>query len=819
MPLLRSETMKRGTLVVPNERARAVLCELGSRTRIQFEDMNVQTMRRAYKTAVQRIEECERIVRFLVEQAEQHDKMPELGSPIQRNAEEYLASRPYYKFEEVEAELKRAYTQLLTARDNHRGIIEQHARILEEKYVVIVAASQTQQYSARDSVRSLLATGDATTTQAGGISNIAGVIGRQEQDRFARALFRMSRGNTFTSFHPIADPITDECGKPSYRSVFVVYFQGGASSVMAEKVTGICTAYGGRLYSWPATASEAEKRFQELNAQLADSKVSQDAYDRFLRTEMDTLLAAPRFGGNSLIEDWRMALLVEKSIYTTLNLFEATEHTLKCDCWYSEKDEDHIRRVLIDESPPYGVSAMLIVDRAFHFADPHGGAHNPPTYIKGNGLTTVIQDIVDTYGTPRYKEANPMVLSIVTFPFIFGVMFGDIGHGLLLFVAGVYLNLKGTSLLKIDVYGRVLYDLRYLLLMMGFFAFYAGLLYNDFLSLGVDLFGSRYTEGPATERGIEYKPMFDTSNSGGPGPYPFGLDPAWHGADNQLLFVNSMKMKVAVLLGVIHMTAGTLFSFSNATYEKSVVDLSCVCLPQLIFLIMFFGYMDWMIIYKWTTPGNAPSIINTMIAMGLQQPLRPEQELFAGQSNFHSLNILILGLCVPWMLIPKPAALWYQHRQETRYHRVPAQDDEDRALYDDGKKDASDHAQFDFSEICIHQVIETIEFVLGSISHTASYLRLWALSLAHQQLSLVFFQYSLLTGFQFKGALQPLIIFVMCGAFILVSLAILMGMDVLECFLHTLRLHWVEFQSKFYKADGHAFAPYSHQKVIENGCS
>merc|ERR1719327_2381319 len=749
--------MKRGTLVVPNERARAVLCELGSRTRIQFE--------------------------------------------------------------EVEAELKRAYTQLLTARDNHRGIIEQHARILEEKYVVIVAASQTQQYASRDSVRSLLAAGDATTSHAGGISNIAGVIGRQEQDRFARALFRMSRGNTFTSFHPIADPIADESGKPSYRSVFVVYFQGGASSVMSEKVTGICTAYGGRLYNWPATATEAERRFQELNAQLADSKVSQDAYDRFLRTEMDYLLAAPRFGGNSLIEDWRMALLVEKSIYTTLNLFEATEHTLKCDCWYSEKDEDHIRRVLIDESPPYGVSAMLIVDRAFYFADPHGGAHNPPTYIKGNGLTNVIQEIVDTYGTPRYKEANPMVLSIVTFPFIFGVMFGDIGHGLLLLVAGVYLNLKGTSLLKIEGYVKVFYDLRYLLLMMGFFAFYAGLLYNDFLSLGMDLFGSRYQEGQTTERGIEYKPLFDTANAGGPGPYPFGLDPAWHGADNQLLFVNSMKMKVAVLLGVIHMVTGTLFSFSNATYENSKVDLAFVCLPQLIFLVMFFGYMDWMIIYKWTNPGNAPSIINTLIAMGLQQPLRPEQELFEGQSSFHSMNMIILGICVPWMLIPKPAALWYQNKQEMRYHRVPDRDDEDRALFDDGKQHASEHAQFDFSEICIHQVIETIEFVLGSISHTASYLRLWALSLAHQQLSLVFFQYSLLTGFQFKGALQPLIIFVMCGAFIMVSIAILMGMDVLECFLHTLRLHWVEFQSKFYKADGHAFAPYSHQKVIENGCS
>ena len=109
--------------------------------------------------------------------------------------------------------------------------------------------------------------------------------------------------------------------------------------------------------------------------------------------------------------------------------------------------------------------------------------------------------------------------------------------------------------------------------------------------------------------------------------------------------------------------------------------------------------------------------------------------------------------------------------------------------------DSSHHEQHSFGEIFIHQAIETIEFVLGSISNTASYLRLWALSLAHSQLAKVFLDMIFRPWIQGQGnpVVDGLVAAVMFVMFLLVTFGVIMVMDLMECFLHALRLHWVEF--------------------------
>ena len=178
----------------------------------------------------------------------------------------------------------------------------------------------------------------------------------------------------------------------------------------------------------------------------------------------------------SLIQIFKWYATQEKAIYSELNKLRAQDKVLVGYFWCPHKFRAQLEQAVYDIKCTVGAEGphiQLVTD--FDAEEYH-----PPTFVQVNEVTWPFQEIVNTYSIPQYQEVNPSIFAVVTFPFLFGVMFGDIMHGALLIVFATILcfaeRKPGTAMGELG-------KLRYVLLMMGFFSFYCGWIYNDFTSI------------------------------------------------------------------------------------------------------------------------------------------------------------------------------------------------------------------------------------------------------------------------------------------------------------------------------------------------
>ncbi|PIO64498.1 V-type ATPase subunit family protein [Teladorsagia circumcincta] len=442
-------------------------------------------------------------------------------------------------------------------------------------------------------------------------SYVVGVIRRERLLVFERVLWRASHHTAYLRSAPIEEDLEDENRIKVQKDVFIVFYKGDRLRSIVEKV---CDGFKAKLMK------NCPKTFK---------------------------------------------VRMQKTVYHHLNLFtfDGIGKFFVAECWVPLVHLDEVKAALERGAEISGSTVQPVLNVL-------ESPEEPPTYNRTNKFTEVFQGIVDSYGIATYQELNPAPYTIISFPFIFACMFGDLGHGLLMFLCGLYFVVREKNLInrniKDEIFG-MFFGGRYIILLMGLFSIHAGIIYNDAFAKSFNIFGSTwlnpYTNATLTswvieseqnkkEFLIEMDPGYSYQHADG--PYPFGVDPIWNVAENKLNFLNSMKMKLSVIAGIAQMTFGVILSFYNYRFFKSKIDIFTVFIPQLLFMTCIFIYLCLQIIVKWIFfwvraetifgqlyPGShcAPSLLIGLISMFMFKD-RP--------AGFVQMDKARITLCSPW---------------------------------------------------------------------------------------------------------------------------------------------------------------------------
>ena len=730
---------------------------------------------------------------------------------------------------------------------------------------------------------------------------ITGLCYACDELRMKRMIFRVSHDKVLCTFFDAEFP--EEFIPKEPMKIFVMFCP--KIDYLIAKMIKVCDVYNCPRFDIPDNyvghvmeiLPDISEKILEHKNYLFEAKKSLKSYLE------DYILIKKR------LQLYKIYFKREKLVFLNLSKCNCGDNFIDGEIWVLQKNFEKLKREICSKFDD---------DSTATFIDLKDYGMERPTYIDVNEFTYPFQEIVNQYGVPNYHEINPGYFTIITFPFLFGIMFGDVGHGLILLVITLYLfnlankkrkrpgvvnsdempfinernndindinNSREINILDStnDSMLKTFVQYRYFFLLCSIFAIFCGFMYNEFFAIPLNLFGTCYTEKKNGELILSKKQGNDNWDQNC--VYPIGLDPSWIGSVNELTYTNSLKMKLSIIVGVLHMMLGIFIKGVNNLNANNQTAFYFEFIPQFLFMGILFGYVIAMIFYKWGTnydinTAEAPSLLSIMINMAIKLGEidgKPLFESFLGLSQ-ETLNKLIILICIifiPIMLFVKPIQ-FYQRKVKTkgisfRNDGVSLIQNENKSddnlninndnennseinyninednhsnnsgeyslslsqesaikpnelysqLYASQKKKYKEEAKskYQFVELFIGQLIEVIEYVLGTVSNTASYLRLWALSLAHTALSHVFIEKTFIGYIQNDQAniVSSVIgVFVYFLVFLFATGFILIFMDAMECVLHTLRLHWVEFQNKFYKGDGYLFEPFSFKTLFKD---
>ncbi|CEF63733.1 V-type ATPase, V0 complex, 116kDa subunit family and ATPase, V0 complex, subunit 116kDa, eukaryotic family-containing protein [Strongyloides ratti] len=831
--LYRSELMTFCELYLPSEAAYNCIAELGEFGLCQFKDLNesFNSHSRKFHKEISMCDEMERIVENIKKCLNEegikfrdidHDvPVPEPKEFSSMHTKLTLIQNELTQVSESMNLLKKNYSELNVCKhvlSKVAGLVDSNIKAIATKSISEVEHGHAGPFfTSDDNVQE-----ETSTTRdrdESELSFICGAINSTKMIIFEKLLWRMTRGKAYVRSQPIDDEANTIFPSENNKSAFVIFFIG---KQLKQKIRKVCDAFHCNIVESPENPNHRRILLGKLETQISDLIV---VINKTIEYKNRIL-----FGTSQHISQWEMEVLKVKSVYNILNYLnvDVTHKCLIGELWTPTNEIENVKSYLRIGQKKAECTVEPILS-PIHSHD------IPPTYHKLNKFTSGFQNIVNSYGIAAYREINPAPWTIISFPFIFAIMFGDSGHGIIMLLCALSFVLFEQKIEKAKIKDEIFntfYGGRYVVLLMSCFSIYTGFIYNDFYSKSVNIFGSSW-KNPYNESIIISRLMDDSASLTLPveeafdsnyGPYPFGVDPIWNLATNKLTFLNTMKMKMSIIIGISQMAFGVVLSLVNYIHRKSLLDFFFMFIPQLLFLSCIFVYLCIQVIIKWiffsVTPGFifgqyypssncAPSLLIGLINMfmlkhgevGFVKDNNAHgkvydqcylQQWYPGQGTVETILLVIAVISIPVMLLAKPLIQLWMHKR--------------------GMKVSSGHGhdeEFSFGDVMVYQAIHTIEYALGCISHTASYLRLWALSLAHAQLSEVLWTMVLNMALSMSGYGGSAAIYFIFWAFSILSVAILVLMEGLSAFLHALRLHWVEFQSKFYLGTGIAFEPFS----------